>query len=412
MTTEQGLPWEDDRLIEPLDNEWTVGCRALQTWWRQIVLGLDDYGPHRAKVPDRLVGSMLPLNAPRGSNFYPGVIDEVDFRLDQKGWGGIASRDRLFRNLLSSQPMAFNIFGYLKWQPQALLTWVRSLGIGADEIVDVRIEWAPPKKAHFDGGSAFDAAIFYRSDRCDEGVGLIGVECKYQEDLAQQSLPASGQLNKYLEWTRKSDYWRPGAGDRLCNKSLVQLCLNTLLAQSCVAKGEEADFEGGALRICEATVVMMPLAADRKALEATAAVRSQLVEPEQWLRWSPYEAVIDAVADHREVAEWAAWIRTRYTDFRPVADGLRPDDPRHSRDPVGDAMVRARAEFAGALDDARAMAGRVLGLSDGSGSVLQQIAEGEAVGCSAVEPWTLAHRLAEITEDLRSVREVAQPLHS
>ena len=62
------------------------------------------------------------------------------------------------RNLLSSQPVAFNLFGYLKHRPRALVAWLASLGIEAEE-AEVRIEWAPPRAEHVDGASLSDEGV-------------------------------------------------------------------------------------------------------------------------------------------------------------------------------------------------------------------------------------------------------------
>lgn len=114
------------------------------------------------------------------------------------------SEDRLRRNVLSSQPVAFNLFGYLKHLPRALVTWLASLGIDAEE-AEVRIEWAPPKAEHFGGGSAFDAAIFYRS--ADGTKGLVGVEVKYSENLDDQSIDPRDEY--IVARMRVSTCWRP-----------------------------------------------------------------------------------------------------------------------------------------------------------------------------------------------------------
>jgi hypothetical protein len=336
---------------------------------------------------------MLPLDVPRDSNFFPGVIDEVDFRLAQRGWGGLISPDRLFRNLLSSQPATFNVFGYLKHHPVALLAWIRSLGVNAAEVTDVRIEWAPARP----GGSAFDAAIFYRPSHSD-GRGLVGVECKYAENLDQQN-DRPGQIDDYDRATRSNGLWRPGAAERLHERRLVQLWLNALLAQSCAIEGDE--------RIVEATVVMMSLAADRAALDATARVQAELVEPNWGLTWSPYEALLAAVPDDPETERWADWIRRRYLDFTPVADAMAPDDPRQSDDPLRDAARHAVDEMASQYGDAQSKAERVL--SDGS--VLEQLVDSDPTLYSPSTVLMLGVRLAETAETLRRTREVAAPTH-
>lgn len=318
----QGLPWDHPDLQVSGDTGWRAGCRLLQTWWRQEHLGLAEYGPRdRPKTPDapqRLVGSMLPLNPnPPASNFLtPEVVAEVEYRRARKGWGGMVQPDRLQRNLLSSQPLCFNLFGYLKHHPDALLTWVRTVVPHADEVTEVRIEWAPPRELHFGGGSAFDALIIYRAD---DKLGFLGIETKYAELLGEKPIIVAPD-SAYVVATDRWGHWKPDSFQHLRKRRPVQFWLNTLLAQSCVLHAEEGFAEG--------SVVVMACDADADALEATTEVRDRLHDPNRWLRWCSYEALLDTIAGDHEVKDWATSFRTRYLDTRPISALLDPDDLR------------------------------------------------------------------------------------
>jgi hypothetical protein len=72
----------------------------------------------------------------------------------------------------------------------------------------------------------------------------------------------------------------------------------------------------------------MACAADRSAFDATQAVRAELVDPDTWLQWSPYEQLLDTVAD---VDGWRDLFQRRYLEFTPVEALLSEDDPRRSR---------------------------------------------------------------------------------
>lgn len=65
------------------------------------------------------------------------------------------------RFLLLSQAMCFNFFGHCqsKTNQDSLLAWVRRINPAAHRITAVEIEWAPPARDHFSGGSAFDAFV-------------------------------------------------------------------------------------------------------------------------------------------------------------------------------------------------------------------------------------------------------------
>jgi hypothetical protein len=307
--------------------------------------------------------------------------------LAQKGWGGLVSEDRLRRNLLSSQPLAFNLFGFLKRYPGAVLAWLASLGIEAVD-AELRIEWAPPRKAHLDTGSAFDVAVIYTAG--DGTRGLVAVEVKYSEDLDAQRIDPSA---KVLDATRTSGNWRSGASDRLREPRLAQIWLNTLLAQSCASQGEEGIS-------CSLTVVMA-CGADAKALRATADVRAELAD-QQELVWCPFEAVLEAVRTVPETADWSAWCEQRYLDFTPVVDQLAPDDLRRHRDPTIALRQEASGELRAAIGRTAAITERVLG----DGSILDQLASA-APDTPADELLSLVRQLDEVGETLKTVRIAA-----
>lgn len=73
--------------------------------------------------------------------------------------------------------------------------WVRTIDPDADELTRIRLEWAPPRQDHFNGGSAFDAFVEY------EAAGrprFIAVECKYAEHLADNRIAVRGCYGRYV----------------------------------------------------------------------------------------------------------------------------------------------------------------------------------------------------------------------
>ena len=104
-----------------------------------------------------------------------------------KSGAGIINEDRLRRILLSSQPLCFNLFGYLsKVDKNALLPWVRTYAPRATSISRIWLEYAPTAEDLGGdplGGSAFDAFVEYLLP--DESRGFIGIETKYHENLAK-----------------------------------------------------------------------------------------------------------------------------------------------------------------------------------------------------------------------------------
>src|SRR5205807_398203 len=85
---------------------------------------------------------------------------------------------RLLHNMLSSQPMCFNLFGPLVGQPERATRLLR--GLVGDELARVRtvaLEWAPdPAHEYLSDRTAFDAMVEY--ERCDGSLVLLGIETK------------------------------------------------------------------------------------------------------------------------------------------------------------------------------------------------------------------------------------------
>jgi hypothetical protein len=233
--------------------------------------------------------------------------------LRSSGRPGLIDEDRLQRNLLSSQPLCFNLFGYLGAHREALLPWVKGLAREANAVTAVELEWAPSHGTL--GGSAFDALIEY--ERQDGSRGFLGVECKYAENLKKsQRDPAA---DKYLAVT-VPPLWRPGAAAALDRHGLRQLWYNQLLAQI-VATSD---------RYSEGMGVVVACSADTAAREAVATVSGQLSTPAQ-LRFCAIEDVLDPVPGHDR---WKSQFRSRYLDFSPIQHLLAKGDPR--RQPPGD----------------------------------------------------------------------------
>ncbi len=303
--------WDDTQWFEKADNSWTAGCRQLQSWWRHKQNF--EPGPVSEKRP-RLVTSLLPIGHDTSANFFgPKVVAAIEARLASGLDAGIINTDRLYRNLLSSQPACFNLFGEFAEEPNALLPWVQTIDAEATSVRSIDFEWAPSKKEHFNGGSAFDSYVVYHAGGARR---FLGIECKYAEDLAKSNITVR---QPYIDFTDShGDLWIEGASHRLNVPQLRQFWLNTLLGQSLK---EKENFDAG-------RVVVIASKYDTKAEQATALVRSELRAPDSSIVWAPYETVTAAMRPTHP--DWADWFTERYLDFSPVAHRLSENDPRRS----------------------------------------------------------------------------------
>jgi len=160
--------------------------RKHQGWWRAFVLNEAEgqYWDLRNKqwkhVCNRINNGEI---NPHKKNFLSvaiaNVVEEaLNDNEDTKA--GIINRDRLYNNLLSSQPLAFNFFGFLKAYPDLALAFIKSLKHEITGIKDIRFEYAPDKTVDH---SAFDFGFIVESG---SKTGFIGFECKYTDKFSSK----------------------------------------------------------------------------------------------------------------------------------------------------------------------------------------------------------------------------------
>lgn len=296
MDTNGQPGWSDDYWLEKSDGPWRRRLRRHQGWWRAT-----NTKHHAGEIPrrDRPVVSMLP----KGVDFEPNLLSKEAVasahrtldRLRSLGGPGLVNEDRLRRNLLSSQPLCFNLFGHLRSEPMSLLPWVRNLVPSAEQVTCIELEIAPAKQPL--GRSAFDAFVVFK--RADGRPGFLGIECKYAENLAEGSRKAAAQ--KFVDATVPS-LWRNGAAKALDKPRLRQFWFNTLLMQQVESDGEYGD----------GISVVVACGDDVKAREATEEVRAQLKNPDT-LVFSALEDVIAAVDGE---SQWKQDFTTRYLHFQ------------------------------------------------------------------------------------------------
>lgn len=331
-------PWHDPSWRVSSDNALQAGLRLQQAWWRQVRCGIAEAGvlhppPKRGK-PSRshnpLVVSMLPATT---GGFAPNLmwqaaIDAFETAKDALNTSaGIIYEDRLRRNLLSSQPLCFNLFGYLSHvDPNALLPWVRAYAPQATSVTRILLEYSPTVAelgVEPLGGSAFDAFVEYQLP--SGSMGFVGVETKYHEDLAKGlKIPPerSHARSKYATETRHRA-WLPGAENELIkDRKNLQFWYNQLLAQRTHDLSKDS---AGRRRYAEFIEVVVACRHDESAKTVVRKVAGQLAEGhEGTLRFGTLDDVVGAVSGH---AEWKRQFLERYTDFTPIQGYLKAGSP-------------------------------------------------------------------------------------
>lgn len=300
----EGGRWDDPRLKISSDSARTARYRSLQSWYRQDRLGLPPGRDRR----ERVIASMLPLEAVidrPGINFI--TPEAADYATKRSGEvlasGGTLDEDRLRRNMLSSMPMCFNIFGSLRDHPE-LPSLLRELfGVGIASIESVECEWAPDRILHLNDRTAFDAFVVFRNS-----VGhrsFLAIETKYTEPFSQREYDS----DLYRQVTAGSGYFREGASEQLVGRATNQMWRMAMLAASMLDRQE----------FTQGSVAVLSLADDTHARLAGEGVRAQVVD-ETFVRLASLEDLAETASRHDSLRPWASEFATRYLDLSPVTN--------------------------------------------------------------------------------------------
>jgi hypothetical protein len=222
--------------LEPYDSRFTAAARLLQSLWRQ-----DQnlpVGRHRSPLGEtRQIGSRLTMSAGRaGANFLdPAIASLVRRELIYREIGALIDADRLFRNLLSSMPLAFNLFGPLKLDPELATRVMRLVLPGfTGTVTQVLFEHSPGRgnPAFSADYSAADALVRYRTE--DGRRGYVFVEQKYTETLQETTQPIRPHLDQLSE---QSNLFKDPHAASLRSSPCQQLWREHLLASSMIQRG-------------------------------------------------------------------------------------------------------------------------------------------------------------------------------
>lgn len=286
------------------DPPFTARMRRHQSWYRAHVLKLPcGVGPKRGGKP---FGNYLTVeDGARGANFLtPGIFDVARRRLDEQV--GVVEEYRLLHNLLSSQPMCFNLFGPLG-EDLGLATRLMGAILGAEvaEVERVVVEYAPePVSDYLGDRTAFDTFVVYR--RPDGQRAFLGIEAKLTEPFSQTRYDSP----LYRRWMDADAPWRadlPDAAD-VADVRHNQLWRDHLLA---VALRRQPGWANGRLAL-----VRHPL--DQGCEKTVARYRALLREGDDTFVDLPLDRLVRAWAPLLRTAAERAWLdafQMRYLDL-------------------------------------------------------------------------------------------------
>ncbi|MEI7902901.1 MAG: hypothetical protein WCK89_21865 [bacterium] len=217
---------------------------------------------------------------------------------------------RLRNNLLSSQPLCFNLFVPLALDlnlATRLISALPSLG-HIKRVTEVKLEYSPsPKSDYLNDGSSFDAWVEY--ERTDGSLGFIGIETKLTEPFSKAQYPFD---QRYAKWMACDGWWwKPGADADFSNLSFNQLWRNHLLAFALRHKSPRKYAE------CYCAVCSHPLDAGCPRSVAAYAAHLLPAGSKALLSW-PLDSLLNTwrpLATSRAERFWLQTIRLRYLDL-------------------------------------------------------------------------------------------------
>lgn len=280
------------------DSAFQRRCRLQQALWREA-MGI----PIGRKPNGDPLGSRIAM--PRAKELLenyltPTIRDVVRAEVmdGERGAGKLYGEPRIYDNLLSSQPLCFNLFGELQRDLDlASRFFRRRCPDRIDRVSGIQFEHSPGRRdPRYTGDrSAFDVFVEYvsRSGR----RGFLGIEVKYHEALTDA--PASHR-DRYDELARACGWWHHDRLEGLRLKPLQQIWRDHLLAASLVVSG---DFDEGAF-------IFLAPRENAPCTSAVAAFQKHVLADGVFSAWNLEDVISDLAASE---SEWAASLAGRYT---------------------------------------------------------------------------------------------------
>jgi hypothetical protein len=233
------------------------------------------------------------------------------------GSGQKIDEDRLWANLLSSQPLAFNLFGELS-ADLGLATRVlrRFWPERLREVTHVGFEYSPGRgsAAYTADRTAFDVYVEHTTPA--GGRGFIGIEVKYHEALTDA--PAEHRP-RYDEVTRAMGCFKPDLVAGLRRKPVEQIWRDHMLAGSMLLGSSPPPWESGLY------VFLYP--DDNEPCRAAVQLYREYLSDDRTFDVVTLEKLSDAI-ELETSASWIGEVRSRYLDWQQLSSprGLPPKD--------------------------------------------------------------------------------------
>lgn len=222
---------------EEYDTRFRACARLLQSLWRSAH-GLGAGTRKTRKGGVKRTGSRLhPEAALEGRNFLsPDLAQLAVMERAYQERGALIEPERLFGNLLSSMPMAFNVAGPWSLDHELAKSVLDHLlpDVSIAKVIEVRFEHSPRRvdPAFTHDRSALDVAVVF--ERPDGKPGLIGFEFKYSEDPCDGRKGQPGM--RFTELATQSGLFKEPTHAALSIAPFEQLSREHVLCHSAVAR--------------------------------------------------------------------------------------------------------------------------------------------------------------------------------
>ena len=217
------------------DSKFVASCRLLQSVYRTEIG--ENIRPYRGRDKNYYLGNYIDCGEESGVNFLEDYIFiYAKYRVAYKKPFETINSYRLFNNLLSSQPMAFNLFcplrKLLNEYPEAATLAIRTAlpTYPISVVTDVDLEFIPSNYKELTGDkSAMDAIIRFVDD-CGKEC-FIAIETKYSENLGTNE---ASDKTREIEIIKQLKCFHSDIEDRIAKSEikLTQIYRNFLLSET------------------------------------------------------------------------------------------------------------------------------------------------------------------------------------
>ena len=286
------------------EKKWQRLLRLSQAIWR------DERGLPIGNKQGVQVGNWVDRDYARasGCNYLtPAIRSRVASDLSTFSSGERVDETRLYSNLLSSQPLCYNLFAELADDQDLATAFVRTWWEQVDRVQDIRFEFSPGRgDERFTGTrSAFDVFVEYESLAGKHG--FIGIEMKYHERLDVGTNNAVRE--RPVEVARRSGGFRDADAASLRSLPLSQLFLDHTLALSMLQDRESSWGEGH-------FAVIYP-SINKSCRRAAQEYQGHLIGEEAGFSYLTLEDAVDALLMLTDAA-WVRQLKYRYLQQWPM----------------------------------------------------------------------------------------------